>query len=188
MKLPRLTWLVCSLTTIAILPACQGKAPTPTKQSDAKTPADAKTAADAEKPPAPVADGSGPVGPADTKAPPPPAPSAGNNGLGGNRADPGWYRKTIFGDKGKVLDTKRSEADDQGRFSSLIRFELTDMTSEDCADHLEGLVGKEVTNLKREAKAGGRVQLSGSTDEFKVTFLCGTAEGKTIAYVSYSWT
>lgn len=191
MKLRLPTMLVCSLTIGAALPACQGKG-APAKQASANS-----------KEPNKALDSAGPKGiqekdapklaaqaptpaPADAKAPPaaPPDPKA----LGAHQADPSWFRKTIFGDEGKVLDTKRSEADDQGRFSSLIRFELTEKTVEACADHLEGLVKKDVPNIERKTQPDGRVQLSGSTDKYKLTFLCGDAKGKTIAYVSYQWT
>ena len=181
MKLRLATVLVCSLTIGAALPACQGKG-APAKQTNAKS-QDPNKALDSAGPKAAVQD---PPAAADAKAPPsaPTDPKA----LGAHLADPSWFRKTIFGDEGKVLDTKRSEADDQGRFSSLIRFELTDKTVDACADHLEGLVKKDVPNVERKTQPDGRVQLSGSTDKYKLTFLCGDAKGKTIAYVSYQWT
>lgn len=94
----------------------------------------------------------------------------------------------MFGDEGKAIDTKRSQADEQGRFSSLIRFELPTMTPEACADHLQKKVADEVSNVERKAQPDGRIQLDGSTDRYKITFICGQAEGKTIAYVSYQWT
>ncbi len=187
MKLRLPTMLVCSLTIGAALPACQGKG-APAKQATANS-----------KDPNKALDSAGPAGihqkdepkaeapgPADAKAPP--AAPSGPKALGAHLADPGWFRKTIFGDEGKVLDTKRSEADDQGRFSSLIRFELTDKTVDACADHLEQLVKKDVPNVERKTQPDGRVQLAGSTDKYKLTFLCGDAKGKTIAYVSYQWT
>lgn len=194
---PRALPLACSLLLAVVLPACQGKT-TPTKQAAAdqgapaptatKTPSPAADgpAADDEGADGPTDDGSAAAGPSEAKAPP--AAPADPKGLGAHRADPGWFRKTLFGDKGKALDTKRSQADEQGRFSSMIRFELTDMTLDACAQTLEDKVKPEVTNLERKEAPQGRIQLKGSTDRFTVTFMCGTAEGKTIAYVSYAWT
>ncbi|MEM9454750.1 MAG: hypothetical protein AAGF11_11260 [Myxococcota bacterium] len=187
MKRSALTPLVCSLSMAAALAACQGKtAPTQQASADkgAKAETKAKTPAAPEGPAAASADAKAPT---DAKAPPA-APPAAPAALGSDRADPGWFRKTMFGDKGKALDTKRSQADDQGRFSSMIRFEVTDMTLEGCATHIEQMVGKAVTNLQRKDLPNGRIQLKGSTDRYTATFMCGTAEGKTIAYVSYAWT
>ncbi|MCA9704933.1 MAG: hypothetical protein KDK70_03675, partial [Myxococcales bacterium] len=142
--------------------------------------------------PAPGVPPEGEAPPAEPAAPPEPAaPSDATpapDALGAHLADPLWFRKTMFGDKGKVLDTKRSTADEQGRFSSLLRFELADTTVEQCAEQIQGLVGSEITSLQREAKPNGRVQLKGNTERYEATFVCGSAEGKTIAYVSYSWT
>lgn len=193
--------LIGSIFMLAGVPACQGKstAPAPTDAKQAaqaagakQAPADAKAAPVAAPADAAGADGGGPspdevaaVEGAAAQAPPATDPA---KALGAHLADPRWYRKTMFGDKGKVLDTKRSQADDQGRFSSLIRFELVDMTPEACADHLQKLVADEVSNVERTVQPDGRVQLVGSTDRYKLTFLCGQTEGKTIAYVSYQWT
>ncbi len=192
MKLRRLAPLGYSLSLGLALAACHGKASAPVKQgggasASAKTPATAETPA---KAPAAM-DGAGVSGqeaPPAAPSPTPPTMSPDDKARGRHLADPSWFRKTMFGDKGKVLDTKRSAADDRGLFSSLIRFELTDMTVEACADHLEGLVKTDIPAVEREAKPDGRIQLSGNTDSFKITFLCGEAQGKTIAYVSYSWT
>lgn len=199
MLLPRLA-LVCALPMLAAMPACQGKSATPAPASDAKATApdsDAKAAA-AELPSAPAADGgpspaeiaaveAGPAGVA-SQAPVPSLQDDPEKALGAHLADPRWFRKTMFGDAAKVLDTKRSQADDAGRFSSLIRFELPDMKPEACGDHLQGLVKDDVPNLERKTEPDGRVQLTGNTDRYKLTFICGETEGKTIAYVSYQWT
>lgn len=199
--------LVCSLPMLAASLGCQGKStePTPAK-ADAKatkaaapaTPTDAKAVETG-----PADGGAADGGPSPTEIAAVEAANVGKNptqgpvaslqgdpakALGGHMVDPRWFRKTMFGDAGKVLDTKRSQADDQGRFSSLIRFEVTDMKPEACADHLEKLVKDEIPEVKREPKPDGRIQLSGNTDRYKITFICGEAEGKTIAYVSYQWT
>jgi hypothetical protein len=201
MLLPRLA-LACSLPMLVAFAACQGKSTaSPTPEAKAAKPGpvgDAKLAnAPAAPAPGPSADG-GPtpteVAAAEAKAGPGvsqgPVASLQNDpekALGAHLVDPGWYRKTLFGDTAKVLDTKRSQADDQGRFSSLIRFEVPDMTLEGCADHLQAAVKSEVAEVKRESKPDGRVYLSGATDRYEITFVCGQSEGKTIAFVSYHW-
>ena len=203
--LPTRLALVCSLFVLAAL-GCQGKGATPSPTGEAKAakttkaagPSEAKTPAD-EPADAGAADG-GPspdeiaaVEAANAGKVPAQGPVEGlqddpNKQLGAHLVDPRWFRKTMFGDKGKVLDTKRSQADAEGRFSSLIRFELADMKPEGCADHLQGLVKDEISEVKREPKPDGRIQLSGDAERYKITFICGESEGKTIAYVSYQWT
>jgi hypothetical protein len=217
MLLPR-SALVCSLLVLAVMPACQGKSTTPAPVAEVKaTPAPVNTKANALASEAKVGDpeaadgGPSPAEVAAVEAGRAPAPSQGpvaalqddpkasgaagdrldrppELALGAHLVDPSWFRKTMFGDAAKVLDTKRTQADEQGRFSSLIRFELTDMKPESCADHLQGLVKDEVPNLERKTTPQGRVQLTGNTDRYKLTFQCGEAQGKTIAYVSYQWT
>jgi hypothetical protein len=198
MLLPRVA-LVLTLPLLAAAGACQGKGATPTPVAEAKAKAATKAApaseAKAVEPgPAEVV---GPeltaVEPASADKGPIQGPVASLQGdpakaLGAHLVDPRWFRKTIFGDAATVLDTKRSQADDQGRFSSLIRFELPTMTPEGCADHLQALVKDDVPEVVRETKPDGRVQLSGNTDRYKITFICGQDKGKTIAYVSYQWT
>lgn len=196
--------LVCSLSVLAAVTGCQGKSAAPTPAAETKT---AKTAApaasEANTPKAVPADGGAadggpapaealPTSPDGVDEPPTQGPVAAlqddpEKALGAHLADPRWFRKTMFGDEGKVLDTKRSQADEQGRFSSLIRFELPTMKPEGCADHLQALVKDEIPEVTRETKAEGRIQLSGNTDRYKITFVCGENEGKTIAYVSYQW-
>lgn len=149
------------------------------------TPAAAPTAVAPAAPAAPVAPPTPAAPTAPPAAPDAQAPAAGD--LGQARVDPGWFRKTMFGDQGSVIDTKRTEADDQGRFSSLIRFELSEMDVNGCADHLAGMVKEDVPALERKPQ-DGRVQLEGNGDGYSVTFVCGEAQGKTIAYVSYRWT
>lgn len=198
MNAQRFAWL-CTVSLLVAVPACQGKgtAPTPAKGA---APAGAAAAA---KPTPAAAPQAGPapraaspaVPPTPVAAAPTPAPSkdpAAGEGtapkdLGLALADPRWFRMTMFGDKGKTLDTKRSEADEQGRFTSMIRFELTDMDVAGCADHLEKTVKEDISSLERK-DTDGRIQLDGKNDRFSVTFVCGEAKGKTIAYVSYAWT
>lgn len=195
--------LVSSLFVLAAL-GCQGKGAAPTPTADAKAvkatkaagPSEAKTVV-ADPADGGAADG----GPSAAEIAAVEAANAGKGQgpvealqddpgkkLGAHLVDPRWFRKTMFGEQGKVLDTKRSQADAEGRFSSLIRFEIADMKPEGCADHLQGLVKDEIPEVTREAKPDGRIQLSGNTDRYKITFICGESEGKTIAYVSYQWT
>ncbi len=183
--------LACSVSMLALGSACQGKGTGP--QPVATKPANAGQAqATPTASPTPVAKPTATPTPTPTPTPAPTAagtpPPTDGKALGRQFADPRWYRKTMFGDKGKAIDTKRSEADDQGRFSSLIRFELTDTTVQACADQLVEAIKDDITNAKRDAKPDGRVQISGSNDRYTVTFMCGEASGKTIAYVSYAWT
>ncbi len=189
--------VVCSVSMLAALGACQGKGKgNADPAANAVTKAPATPAADAKAPSGPVADGDPPKAPPvadggpptpDAKPPAPPSP-ADSKSLGAQFTDPGWFRKTMFGDKGKALDTKRSEADEQGRFSSFIRFELDGLDVGGCADHLEGLLKEAVPNLTREPLAEDRIQLKGNNERYRVTFQCGANKGKSIAYVSYEWT
>jgi hypothetical protein len=207
MPVPRLL-LACSLSLLVAPVACQGKAsaPTPTREvkaASANAPTETKTAPLSAAPAAPDARADGGPSPSEiaaaeaSQAKPDAAATQGpvaslqgdpGKALGGHLVDPRWFRKTMFGDGAKVLDTKRSQADDQGRFSSLIRFEISDKTPEACADHLQALVKDDVPEVERKTTPEGRVQLSGSTDRYKITFVCGENEGKTIAFVSYQWT
>jgi len=202
MLLPRLA-LVCSLPVLAAAVACQGKGTAPAPVADAKAtkaaPSSEIKTAEVGPVQADAADGEPPTSeiPAVEPAKPDKGPTQGPvaslqgdpaKALGAHLVDPRWFRKTMFGDTAKVLDTKRSQADEQGRFSSLIRFEVPDMTPEGCADHLQALVKDDVPEVKRETNPDGRVQLSGNTDRYKLTFICGQTQGKTIAYVSYQWT
>lgn len=200
--LPSRLALVWSLPLLAAL-GCQGKGPAPTPTTDAKAAPATKAAGPSNAKPVaaePADGGAADGGPSPSEIAAVEAANAGRQGpvealqddpgkkLGAHLVDPRWFRKTMFGDKGKVLDTKRSQADAEGRFSSLIRFEIADTTTEGCADHLQGLVKDEIPEVKREPQPDGRIQLSGSTDRYKITFICGQTEGKTIAYVSYQWT
>lgn len=184
---------VCTVSLLA--PACLGKAE-PRPKAQAKTTAKGSTpgAQDAAKTPTPTPDPTPAGAPTPAVAPTPtpaptPAPAAEKaaaGDLGQQRVDPRWFRKTLFGDEGSVLDTKRTQADEQGRFSSLIRFELAEMDVAACADHLTAAVKDDIPALDRTGQ-DGRVQLKGEGKGYSVTFMCGEANGKTIAYVSYTW-
>jgi hypothetical protein len=204
MPSPRLV-LVCALPLLAVLPACQGKGAAPAPSSEGRAaplaPAGEANAAAggaahggaADPAPVDMADDDGPgepavLGPAPTQGPVAALQDDPEKALGAHLVDPHWFRKTLFGEAGTVLDTKRSKADEQGRFSSLIRFELPTMSLDACADHLQGAVKEDVPAVTREIKPDGRIQLSGKTERYEITFLCGQHEGKTIAFVSYQWT
>ncbi|MEM7157148.1 MAG: hypothetical protein AAF799_30125 [Myxococcota bacterium] len=192
--------LLCSVPLLAAALGCPSQPtsakPVPTK---AKAPANKDAAAAGPKAVAPPA--AAPAAPAAPAAAPTPAPAPAaapeaastpqpstddNPALGRQFMDPRWFRKTMFGDKGKALDTKRSEADEAGRFSSMIRFELTDTTVEQCADELTKQVQGDIPTIERTEK-DGRITMRGDNGEFEITFMCGEAGGKSIAYVSYKW-
>jgi hypothetical protein len=202
--LPTRLALVCSLSVLVAASGCQGKSTAPTPTADAKASSSTKAAGPTDaKAEIPSADaGAADGGPSPDEIAAVEAARAGRapaqgpvealqddpeKKLGAHLVDPHWFRKTMFGEQGKVLDTKRSQADAEGRFSSLIRFEV-DMKPEGCADLLQGVVKDEIPEVTREAQPDGRIQLSGNTDRYKITFICGETAGKTIAYVSYQWT
>lgn len=108
--------------------------------------------------------------------------------LGQRFRDPPWFRGTMLGDKGTKVDFARSEANEAGLFKSHLIFEMNEGTSvEDCvtviSEALEGAV-----ELAREDQPNDRAQLTGSTDRYDVTAVCGEGKGKMRAYVAYEWT
>jgi hypothetical protein len=181
----RLSLLVSSLI---VSTACQGKAPdpAPAKALEKKAPEVAKaesepktTANEPEAPPAPIVADADPKPPGDAADP-----------LGKRFVDPPWFRKELFpgATSAKVNRTQRNE---QGLFSSQILFDLPAGTTEaDCAKTLKEEVGKHVPDLKEapDAKQPGRLQITGSTDRYKVLMMCGDAKGTMRAYVSFEWT
>ena len=89
------------------------------------------------------------------------------------------------------VNTSRSEADEQGRFKSHILFA-------DARRH-EGRAVRATrspTKVKdrrgepraRRPKTDGRISISGSTDRYRVSMVCGEAKGVMRAYVGYEWT
>jgi hypothetical protein len=149
----------------------------------AKTPEDAQPAKVVEPTPEPIPEAAPDGG--DAGGLPPQDPSS---ELAQRFRDPPWYRKTLFPDA-TVTSTARSEANEQGLFQSHIVFELKQgATMEQCAEHLEKSVGETVANLSREQQPDGRLKISGSTDRYKVTLLCGEAKGTMRAYVAFEWT
>jgi hypothetical protein len=121
-------------------------------------------------------------------APPPPGPQLANNRPSPVVPDPPWFSPAIF-PTGTVTKKGRSPADDQGRFTAQILFQLPDgATLADCTDPLTKVVDGVVTApLEREEK-DGRVTLRGPATDYEVLFICGEAKGKMTAFVSYRWT
>lgn len=141
----------------------------------------------------------GPTFDANTPTPPPTAgatseqksapPTDPSDPLGRKFADPGWFRKDML-EGAKAMDVSRSERNAEGLFSSQILFELPAGTSvESCADQVEKKVGAEVKNLARsnDDKQPGRIKITGETERYRVTMMCGEAKGVMRAYVSYEW-
>jgi hypothetical protein len=118
---------------------------------------------------------------------PPAGPQLANNRPNPVVPDPPWFSPAIF-PKATVTKKGRSPADDQGRFTSQILFQLPDgATIADCTDPLARAVEGVVTELGREEK-DGRVTLRGPAGDYEVLFICGEAKGKMTAFVSYHWT
>jgi hypothetical protein len=177
-------WLVA---LVMLSTACQGKNTTPAK---AETKAGKPEITKIE--PRSDADGGAakakPAEPANEPAAEPPADEA--DPLGKRFLDPSWFRKELFPD---ATSTKvsRSQRNEKGLFSSQILFDLpAGTTAEQCAKTLMDAVGKDVANLKQveDAKMPGRLQLSGTTDRYRVTMMCGDAKGTMRSFVSFEWT
>lgn len=151
----------------------------------------ADAAAAAKKAPeAKAEDKSAEAAPADepVASEPPPPSAAELDPLGQRFRDPPWFRPNMFGDKGTKVDFARSEANDAGLFKSHMIFELSEgLTKDDCSKMVTEKLASAVT-LTAEEKPNDRIQLGGSTDRYDVTAMCGEADGKMRAYVSYEWT
>ncbi|HET6583646.1 MAG TPA: hypothetical protein VFG69_09365 [Nannocystaceae bacterium] len=173
---------------------CEGKSPTPAKvetktaKSEAKPDAKAQPRFDAADGGATKAAPSEPPQPAGDLPAVPPGDEA--DPLGKRFLDPPWFRKELFPDA-TAAKASRSQRDEKGLFSSQILFDLkAGTTAEQCAKTLKDAVGKHVPDLKQEddAKAPGRLRLSGTTDRYRVTMMCGDAKGTMRAFVSFEWT
>lgn len=121
--------------------------------------------------------------------PPAPAgPQLANNKPSPAIPDPAWFSPAIY-PTATVTKKGRSPADDQGRFTAQILFQLPDGASlADCTDPLARAVEGVVANLDREQGADGRVTLRGQAADYDVVFICGEVKGKMTAFVSYRWT
>lgn len=147
----------------------------PAKQVEPTAEAEPAPTPDPEPAPAPAVGG-------------PAGPQAPGSELAQRFRDPPWYRKTLFPDA-TVANTARSEANEAGLFQSHIVFELAEgTTKEACAEHLLKTVGESVPDLKREDQPDGRIKITGATDRYEVTLLCGEAKGAIRAYVAFEWT
>lgn len=159
-----------------VLAGCPGKTPAPQAKSNTK--------AESKSDSAPTDSQSDQT--SDAKAGGGEAKAPGD--LGQRFRDPPWFRKTML-DGAEVLDTARSEADDQGRFKSHILFGLPEGTTvEDCAKRVTEKVKADVPNLEQKVQDDGRINVSGSTDRYKVSMICGEGKGVMRAYVGYQWT
>ena len=176
----RFMGLCASLLLLAPLFAC-GPAPAVATKSNAE-----------EAPPA-AGDNPGPgmsasVSEMPTKAV---APS-GSDLIAGNAPnpalrDPAWFRPTIF-PGATVIKEGRAPADEAGLFASQITLQLAEGTDIDaCVEQLMTAVGAEVPGLAVEEQ-GDRRSITGATEHYKLTLLCGEAKGHMTAYISYNWT
>lgn len=186
-------WLVA---VVLLSTACQGKSSTPAKVESKKVePTKTQLRLDADDGAAKAApsEPAKPVVQAPTEpAGEPPAKLPGDEAdpLGKRFLDPSWFRKELFPDATEAK-VSRSQRNEKGLFSSQILFDLkAGTTAEQCAKTLTDAVGKEVANLKQaeDAKMPGRLTLSGSTDRYRVTMMCGDAKGTMRAFVSFEWT
>lgn len=187
----RSTARLAVLTTLALLGACTCRSEVAPAKAAPVAKAAAKAAAPEAPPPAktappvtPPAEASPPL-----QAPPPADPADAADPLGKRFIDPTWFRKEMF-DGAKAMDVSRSERNEKGLFSSQILFELpAGTTAEQCADQIEAKVKGDVPNLTRapDAKSPGRLKLTGDTQRYRVTMMCGEAKGVMRAYVGYEW-
>ena len=170
--------------------ACQGKTPEP-------APTKAVVGKDDKQPPAPTK-AEPPAAPATAAPEPAPSEPVADAKLPGDEADPlgkrfidpPWFRKELFPDATSAK-VNRSQRNEQGLFSSQILFDLPAGTTEaQCAKTLKDAVGKDVADLVEapDAKQPGRLQITGTTDRYKVLMMCGDAKGTMRAYVSFEWT
>ncbi|MCB9703321.1 MAG: hypothetical protein H6711_15620 [Myxococcales bacterium] len=115
-----------------------------------------------------------------TPAPPPRGPDV-------NLRDPAWFRQTLF-EGATLVKQGRSPADEAGLFASQITMTLPEGVDRDaCVARLKEEVGRDVPELREEDK-DGRVTLSGETENYSVTLICGEAKGRMTSFISYRWT
>jgi hypothetical protein len=108
--------------------------------------------------------------------------------LGQRFRDPPWFRGTMLGDKGTKVDFARSEANEAGLFKSHLIFEMSEGTTvDDCVAAVTDAL-KDAVEVAREDQPNDRAQLTGSTERYDVTAVCGEGKGKMRAYVAYEWT
>jgi len=126
-----------------------------------------------------------PASPAVPAASPAAAAGAGPDAVAAAYVDPPWFRADAL--PGKLLKQGRSEADAQGRFSSLLLIELDEgATVEGCVEQAKALVKDAVPELER-TDATDRVQLTGTAERYRVSFVCGAANGRVRASLNLQW-
>lgn len=108
--------------------------------------------------------------------------------LGSRFKDPAWYTPEIIAHD-KIIQNGRSEARDDGTFSSALVLQLTaDISPEDC---VQTLVGKAephgLSFADAEKGEDGRLTVRAEDDRMRVTFVCGNAKGVPTAFVGYEW-
>ncbi|MBK7824895.1 hypothetical protein [Nannocystis sp.] len=101
-------------------------------------------------------------------------------------SDPSWFQQDLF-PGAAVTSSGRTQIDEQGLFSTQMLLALpAGTTREACVDTLHKAVSPAVPNLEKKDK-DGRIQLSGSNDDYQVTLLCGEGKGSMSAYLSFRW-
>lgn len=177
---------------VLVAQGCEGKKEgAPAEASQASSPQGAssvaqRSAASPEGPTAP--DDSPGADSAPEGSAPDPDDAKAADPLGQRFIDPPWFRRDMLPDA-KAIKVSRSEANDQGLFSSQILLELPEgTTAEQCADRLTEKVSTTVPNLERKVQSDGRIMIAGSTDRYRVTLMCGDAKGVMRAFVSFEWT
>jgi hypothetical protein len=181
---PRTTARLAALVAVALLGACTCHTETTVGKAVAKEQGKAPTKA------APTNAEPAKAEPAKAPQEPPPDEKGADDPRGERFVDPPWFRKEMLGADAKAMDVSRSSRNEQGLFSSQILFELpAGTTAEQCADKLEAKVKGDVGNLVRAADdtIPGRLKLTGDTDRYRVTMMCGEAKGVMRAYVGYEW-
>ena len=100
--------------------------------------------------------------------------------------DPSWFQQDLF-PGATVTSSGRTQIDEQGLFATQLLLALpAGTTREACVDTLHKAVSPAVPNLEQKDK-DGRIQLSGSNDDYQVTLLCGEGKGTMSAYLSFRW-
>jgi hypothetical protein len=168
-----------SLALVGLLAgACQGKADAQATASDR---GEARPSEPSPESPGAVAEE-----PEVQEAQPEAQETADPDPLGQRFMDPPWYRTSLL-EGAEVVTSSRSEADEDGFFSSHILFALPEGTSrEACADQVSAGVEPHVPGLERTIE-GDRIKITGSTDRYRVILICGETKGVMRAYVSMEW-
>lgn len=101
--------------------------------------------------------------------------------------DPPWFRVDLF-PGATMTSSGRTQRDEQGLFSTQMLLTLADGTTRDtCVDTLRTALASAIPALDSVEGKGGRMTLTGKTDDYEVTAICGEGKGKMSAYISYRW-